>query len=117
MRRDEAGSYAEVMLIGVLFHALTVVSLLDGPRDAAKIFGDVHVRVSADVKTGIESTTEDPTIQMALDHHPMPVSTAGRHGRVFLHIAPGLYHERIVVTQNHPYVTLLGMGSSPADVV
>lgn len=31
---------------------------------------DVHVRVSPDVKTGIEGTTEFPTIQMAMDHHP-----------------------------------------------
>jgi hypothetical protein len=36
---------------------------------------DVHVCVSPDVKTGIESTTEYPTIQMALDHHPSPAST------------------------------------------
>lgn len=31
---------------------------------------DVHVRVSPDVKTGIEGTTELPLIQMAVDHHP-----------------------------------------------
>ncbi|MCU1318551.1 MAG: Pectinesterase [Edaphobacter sp.] len=73
---------------------------------------DVHVRVSPDVKTGIESTTEYPTIQMAMDHHPEAGS-----GRVFLHIAPGVYHERVIVTQNHPRVTFLGMGNSPEDVV
>jgi hypothetical protein len=32
---------------------------------------DVHVRVSPDVKTGIEGITEFPTIQMALDHHSL----------------------------------------------
>ncbi len=74
---------------------------------------DVHVRVSPDVKTGIEGTTEFPTIQMALDHHPFP----GPHGRVFLEIAPGTYRERIIVTQNHPRITLIGTGRSPADVV
>jgi pectinesterase len=28
-----------------------------------------------------------------------------------------VYHERVIVTQNHPNVTLMGMGKSPADVV
>src|ERR1700679_1061435 len=74
---------------------------------------DVHVRVSPDVKTGIESTTEYPTIQMALDHHPF----AAAGGRVFIEIAPGTYHERVIITQNHTNITLLGMGKSPKDVV
>lgn len=76
---------------------------------------DVHVRVSPDVKTGMEGTTEFPTIQMALDHHPFP--RAGSGGRVYLHIAPGIYRERVVVTQNHPGIVLLGMGKTPGDVV
>jgi pectinesterase len=74
---------------------------------------DVHVRVSPDVKTGIEGTAEFPTIQMALDHHPWP----GPGGRVFIEIAPGTYHERLNITQNHPNITLLGMGHAPEDVV
>jgi pectinesterase len=74
---------------------------------------DVHVRVSPDVKTGRESTTEYPTIQMALDHHPM----AGPKGRVYIEIAPAVYHERMIVTQNHDNVTLLGMGKRAEDVV
>ena len=79
---------------------------------------DVHVRVSPDVKTGIEGTTEFPTIQMAMDHHPFAgVAPDGKPGRVFIEIAPGTYRERVIVTQNHTNVTLLGMGKSPADVV
>jgi pectinesterase len=79
---------------------------------------DVHVRVSPDVKTGIESTTEFPTIQMAMDHHPFAgVGPDGKPGRVFIEIAPGTYHERVIATQNHTNITLLGMGKSPADVV
>lgn len=74
---------------------------------------DVNVRVSPDVKTGIEGTTAFPTIQMALDHHPFP----GPHGRVFIHIVPGVYHERLNITQNHPNITLVGMGKGPEDVV
>jgi pectinesterase len=79
---------------------------------------DVHVRVSPDVKTGIEGTTEFPTIQMAMDHHPYPaVGRDGKLGRVYIEIAPGTYHQRVIVTQNHRNITLLGMGKSPADVV
>jgi pectinesterase len=79
---------------------------------------DVHVRVSAEVKTGIESTTEYPTIQMALDHHPFAgIGPDGKPSRVFIEIAPGTYHERIIVTQNHTNITLLGRGRSPEDVV
>ena len=79
---------------------------------------DVHVRVSPDVKTGIEGTTEFPTIQMAMDHHPFAgMGPGGRPGRVFIEIAPGVYRERVIVTQNHTNITLIGMGKSPADVV
>ena len=82
------------------------------PAHTQKINSDVHVRVSPDVKTGTESTTEYPTIQMAMDHAP----DAGT-GRVFVDIAPGVYHERVIVTQNRPRMTLIGSGSSPSDVV
>jgi pectinesterase len=79
---------------------------------------DVHVRVSPDVKTGIEGTTEFPTIQMAMDHHPFAgIGPDGKPGRVYIEIAPGVYHERVIVTQNHANITLIGMGKSPEDVV
>jgi pectinesterase len=79
---------------------------------------DVHVRVSPDVKTGLESTTEYRTIQMAMDHHPSAgVGPDGRPSRVFIEIEPGIYHERVIVTQNHSNITFLGMGRSPEDVV
>lgn len=79
---------------------------------------DVHVRVSPAVKTGIEGTTEFPTIQMAMDHHPFAgIANNGKPGRVFIEIAPGVYHERVIVTQNHTNITLVGMGKSFADVV
>lgn len=79
---------------------------------------DVHLRVSPDVKTGIEGTTEFPTIQMAMDHHPFAgKGKGGRPGRVFIEIAPGIYHERVIVTQNHTNITFVGMGKSPSDVV
>lgn len=79
---------------------------------------DVHVRVSPDVKTEIEGTTEFPTIQMAMDHHPFPsVGRDGKLGRVYVEIAPGIYHERVIVTQNHRNITLVGMGKLPSDVV
>ncbi len=94
---------------------LPLVALLFIPLAYAQ---DVHVRVSPDVKTGIEGTTEFPTIQMALDHHPFPdIGPDGKPGRVFIEIAPGIYHERVNVTQNHPNITLIGMGKSSEDAV
>lgn len=79
---------------------------------------DVHVRVDPAVTTGIESTTEYPTIQMALDHHPFATANPdGSPGRVYIEIAPGIYRERVIVTQNHANVTLIGMGKTPEDVV
>lgn len=79
---------------------------------------DVRVRVSPDVKTGIEGTTEFPTIQMAMDHHPFAgIGNDGKPGRVYIEIEPGVYRERVIVTQNHSNITLVGMGKSPADVV
>ena len=81
---------------------------------------DVHVRVSPDVKTGIESTTEYPTIQMALDHHPFAGPLPGKDGRparVYIEIAPATYHERVIITQNHTNITFIGLGKTPDEVV
>jgi len=79
---------------------------------------DVHVRVSPEVKTGVEATSAFPTIQMAIDHHPFAgVDKDGKPGRVFIEIEPGTYHERVIVTQNHQNVTLVGKGKTPQDVV
>ncbi len=97
-----------------MHRTLLLALLCSGPAFAA----DVHVRVSPDVKTGIEAVSEFPTIQMALDHHPFATPNPdGTPGRVFLHIAPGIYRERVIVTQNHNNITLLGMGARPEDVV
>ena len=79
---------------------------------------DVHVRVSPEVQTGIEGKSEFPTIQMAMDHHAFAgKGPDGKPGRVYIEIAPGIYHERVIVTQNHTNITLVGMGKSPSDVV
>ncbi len=77
---------------------------------------DVHVRVDPSAphaNPGNEDRTVFPTIQNALDHHPWP----GPGGRVFIEIAPGTYNERVIITQNHPNITLIGKGKSPEDVV
>ncbi|MDR3792472.1 MAG: pectinesterase family protein [Terracidiphilus sp.] len=99
--------------------ALAACALGMGTTCAAQTAGanpaDVHVRVNQAVKTGIEGTVEFPTIQMALDHHPFP--KAGSGGRVYIEIASGVYPERVVVTQNHPGIVLMGMGKGPEDVV
>jgi len=79
---------------------------------------DVNVTVSPTSKGNINSAADFPTIQMALDHHPFATPNPdGTPGRVFIHIAPGVYHERVIITQNHPNITFIGMGKSPEDVV
>lgn len=73
---------------------------------------DVHVRVSPSF-AGLRANVNDfPTIQMALDHAPQP----GPGGRLYLEIAPGIYHERVMVTQNRPRTTFQGGGTKPEDV-
>lgn len=77
---------------------------------------DVHVRVDPSaphVNPGSENLTTFPTIQNALDHHPF----ATHAGRVYIEIVPGTYRERVIVTQNHPNITFIGLGKSPEDVV
>jgi pectinesterase len=82
---------------------------------------DVHVRVDLSAphaNPGNENLTVFPTIQNALDHHPFATPDAhGKPGRVFIEITPGIYHERIIVTQNHTNITLVGLGKSAADTI
>ncbi len=101
--------------VSILALGLAAWTLQPAPAARAQ---DVHVRVSRDVKTGTESTTEFPTIQMAMDHHPFAgKGPDGKPGRVYIEIDPGVYHERVIVTQNHANITLVGLGKSPSDVV
>ena len=82
---------------------------------------DVHVRVDPSARAaqpGNENLTTFPTIVNALDHHPFATPNPdGTPGRVFIEIVPGTYHERVIVTQNHNNITLIGLGKSPSDVV
>ena len=95
---------------------LAAVLLLPTLARAQAHAQDVHIRVDPSAphaNPGNEDRTIFPTIQNALDHHPWP----GPGGRVYIQIAPGTYKERVIITQNHPNITLLGMGKSPEDVV
>jgi len=74
---------------------------------------DVHVRVSPDSKGDVSSVDDFPTIQMALDH----AAQLGTAGRLYVHISPGVYRERVMVTQNRPRTTFLGTGANAGDVV
>lgn len=85
---------------------LTMVAVLFATAAVAQ---DVHVRVSADAPRTPVSNDLFPTIQMALDHAPQPE----HGGRLYIEIAPGVYHERVIITQNRPRTTLLGMGRIP----
>jgi pectinesterase len=90
----------------------------------AALAQDVHVRVDPSAphaNPGNEDRTVFPTIQNALDHHPWPspgsLGRDSKPARIFIEIEPGIYHERVIVTQNHPNVTLIGKGKSPEDTV
>jgi pectinesterase len=72
---------------------------------------DVNVEVGHDLTA--DGVTRFVHIQNALDHAPEP----GPNGRLFIHIRPGTYDERIYVSQWRPRTTLLGEGKTPADVV
>jgi pectinesterase len=77
---------------------------------------DVHIRVDPSAphaNPGNEDRTIFPTIQNALDHHPWP----GKDGRIYIEIEPGTYNERVIITPNHPNITLIGKGKRPEDVV
>ena len=74
---------------------------------------DVNVTVSPGSEGTTASTDDFPTVQMALDHAPEP----GPGGRLVLHIAPGVYPERVYVSPLRPRVTLLGTGADPSQVV
>lgn len=81
--------------------------------EAAAGAQDIYVHVSPQSHGTMASTDDFPTIQMALDHAPQP----GPGGRLYLKIAPGVYHERVIVTQNRPRTTMIGTGAKPEDVV
>ena len=74
---------------------------------------DVHVRVSPSNDPSSNSTTEFSTIQRAMDHAPQ----TGPAGRLYVHIAPGTYSERVIVTANRPRTTFLGDPLAPSSIV
>ena len=52
------------------------------------------------------------TVQQAVDHAPQQGD-----GRLIIAIQPGIYHERVVIPQDRPRVTLLGLGHEPNSTV
>jgi pectinesterase len=101
-----------------LLLALLLAASLTAPAQ------DIHVRVDPSAphaNPGNEDRTVFPTIQNALDHHPWPTPGSlgkdGKPARIYIEIEPGTYHERVIVTQNHPNITLIGTGKRPEDTV
>lgn len=82
---------------------------LPGARSLAQ---DVNVYVAPDNPPGWTGN-KFPTIQMAMDHAPEP----GPAGRLYVHIAPSTYHERVVISPLRPRTTFVGDGSDPSQVV
>jgi pectinesterase len=78
---------------------------------AAAAGQDVHVQVGPGLTA--DGVSHFAHIQNALDHAPEP----GPGGRLFIHIAPGTYAERLYVSQFRKRTTFLGEGKTPAEVV
>ena len=74
---------------------------------------DVQVYVDPGAEPSKTGSLRYPTIQMALDHAP----EAEGDGRLVVHIAPGVYRERVWVSQLRPRTLLLGEGKDPSQVV
>lgn len=74
---------------------------------------DVHVHVSPSSKGSAANSDDFRTIQMAMDHAADP----GAGGRLFLHISPGVYKERVIITPNRARTTFLGASADPSSVV
>jgi pectinesterase len=73
---------------------------------------DVHVHVASSNDPSSTSVTEFATIQRAMDHAPQ----TGPGGRLYVHIAPGTYSERVIITANRPRTTFLGDPSDPSRI-
>jgi len=79
---------------------------------AAAFAQDVHVNVAAHTSGSTASAASFSTIQQAMDHAPQP----GPGGRLYVHIAPGRYVERVMITANRPRTTFLGDAKEPSMV-
>ncbi len=84
-------------------------------RPTSSTAQDVHIHVIQTTKQAAVSAVpaEFPTIQMALDHAPAPPS----NGRLIIHIAPGIYRERVWVSPERTRTTFLGEGADASQVV
>jgi pectinesterase len=74
---------------------------------------DVHVHVAPGNRNSPDDAQTFATIQYAMDHAPQP----GPGGRLYVHLADGIYAERVMVTENRPRTTLLGNAKDPSKVV
>jgi pectinesterase len=74
---------------------------------------DVQVRVAPNGADAGDGVGPFATIQYAMDHAPQP----GPGGRLYVHLADGVYAERVMVTANRPRTTLLGDPANPAAVM
>jgi len=91
-----------LLLLPVLIALNPVRVSATGARHPA----ETRVTVSAGGKGDFQ------TIQQAVDHAPPE-----GNGRLIIAIEPGLYRERVVIPQDRPRVTLLGLGANPSDTI
>jgi pectinesterase len=91
-----------------LLTTLSVVVVLAGGFTASPTPGEKKYVVDA---TGADGAYK--TVQAAID--AAPAGTADK--RTIIYIKPGTYAQQLRVPQNKPYLSLVGLGESPQDVV
>lgn len=99
------------MLLKVLSSLLGANLLLLCPVTSAAIHAS-PTTTTIRVTVAASGAADFRTIQQAIDHAPLEGP-----GRLVIAIQPGTYHERLVIPQDRPRVTLLGLGTAPSDTV
>ena len=94
------------LLVGTAIIAVVIATPHFDSTAAGSHHASIHVVVSA---TG---AGDFRTIQQAIDHAPPEGNS-----RLLISIQPGVYHERLVIPQDRPNLTLVGLGGGPSSTV
>jgi pectin methylesterase-like acyl-CoA thioesterase len=107
MERQTKVSRVFVFLVGMVGWGICFAC----PRGEAAAPSPASARVIR-VTVAADGHGDFQTVQQAIDHAPPQ-----QDERLVIAIQPGTYRERVVIPQDRPRVTLLGMGNDPASTV
>jgi pectinesterase len=95
-----------------LFLAAIVIALPASSQAQSAALAPASPRPIIRVVVSPDGSGDFRTIQQAIDHAPQEGA-----GRLVIAIRPGVYHERLVIPQDRPRVTLLGLGKDASSTV